>query len=142
MALASPATHYMETTKPAYPIAGNGAPAVGTDPASAEKSSTKKRKAPSPAPANAAAASVDAMPKGKMKEQPAKPEDAEKEEKSDTSMIVVAKAVRMLLKNHPMSMHCGSDAIPALNVKVTEIIMMACERARVNGRKTLKSIDF
>ena len=133
----------METTKPAYPIAGNGAPAAGTDSATAEKA-PKKRKAPTPTPANGAApaAPVDAMPKGKMKEQPAKAEDAEKEEKSDTSMIVVAKAVRMLLKNHPMSMHCGSDAIPALNVKVTEIIMMACERARVNGRKTLKSIDF
>jgi len=58
------------------------------------------------------------------------------------SALVVAKAVRTLLKNHPTPMHCGGDALPALNSKVSDIIFEAMGRALANGRKTLKSSDF
>jgi len=56
--------------------------------------------------------------------------------------LVVAKAVRTLLKNHTTPMHCGSDALPALNSKIAEIIYEAIGRALANGRKTLKNSDF
>jgi len=56
--------------------------------------------------------------------------------------MIVAKAVRMALKNSSTPMHCGADAIPALNSKVMEFINDASARAIANGRKTLKSCDF
>lgn len=65
------------------------------------------------------------------------------EEKSEGSgTLVVAKAVRTLLKNHTTPMHCGSDALPALNAKIVELINEAMGRALANGRKTLKNSDF
>lgn len=56
--------------------------------------------------------------------------------------LIVAKAVRQHLKNHETSMHCGSDALPALNAKLADIIREAIARAHANGRKTLKGCDF
>lgn len=56
--------------------------------------------------------------------------------------LVVAKAVRTLLKNHTTPIHLGSDALPALNAKVTELIYEAVGRCLANGRKTLKNSDF
>lgn len=56
--------------------------------------------------------------------------------------LIVAKAVRMHLKNHEVSMHCGSDALPALNAKLADLIKDAIGRAQTNGRKTLKACDF
>ena len=56
--------------------------------------------------------------------------------------LIVAKAVRMHLKNHEHSMHCGADALPALNAKLSELINDAVQRAVANGRKTLKQCDF
>ncbi len=56
--------------------------------------------------------------------------------------LIVAKAVRMHLKNHEHSMHCGADALPALNAKLSEMINDAVQRAVSNGRKTLKQCDF
>lgn len=56
--------------------------------------------------------------------------------------LIVAKAVRMHLKNHEHSMHCGADALPALNAKLSEMINDAVQRAVANGRKTLKQCDF
>jgi len=56
--------------------------------------------------------------------------------------LVVAKTVRGLLKASPTPMHCGSDALPALNAKVSELINEAVGRALANGRKTLKNCDF
>lgn len=58
------------------------------------------------------------------------------------SWLIVAKAVRMHLKSHETAMHCGSDALPALNAKLADIIRDAIVRAQNNGRKTLKACDF
>ena len=56
--------------------------------------------------------------------------------------LIVAKAVRLYLKNHETAMHCGSDALPALNAKITEALNDACGRAKLNGRRTIKRCDF
>lgn len=58
------------------------------------------------------------------------------------SWLIVAKAVRMHLKSHETAMHCGSDALPALNAKLADMIKDAIVRAQSNGRKTLKACDF
>lgn len=64
------------------------------------------------------------------------------EEKDGGSQLVVAKAVRTMLKNASTPMHCGSDALPALNAHVNSIIQEAMTRSLSNGRKTLKACDF
>jgi|APCry1669189000_1035189.scaffolds.fasta_scaffold00739_5 hypothetical protein len=70
------------------------------------------------------------------------PEDLEKTGEPG-SWLIVAKTVRGLLKSNPSAaMHCGSDALPALNAKVVELIQEAIARAVANNRKTLKSCDF
>ena len=56
--------------------------------------------------------------------------------------LIVAKSVRNFLKNLPKSCHCGADALPTLNAKVTEMLIEAAERAHSNARKTIKSSDF
>lgn len=56
--------------------------------------------------------------------------------------LVVGKTVRGLLKASPTPMHCSSDALPALNAKVSELINDAIGRALANGRKTIKNCDF
>jgi hypothetical protein len=56
--------------------------------------------------------------------------------------LIVAKAVRMHLKNNETSMHCGADALPALNAKLADMLRDAMQRAQCNGRKTLKGCDF
>jgi histone H3/H4 len=58
------------------------------------------------------------------------------------SWLIVAKAVRQHLKNHEISMHCGSDALPVLNAKLADLLREATARAHANGRKTLKGCDF
>ena len=70
-------------------------------------------------------------------------EDVSETEKRDScSSLIVAKAIRVLLKSHSTPIHLGSDALPALNAKVTELIYEAIGRALANGRKTLKNSDF
>ena len=69
-------------------------------------------------------------------------EGNEKPEGSTTSYLIVAKSVRTFLKNLPTACHCGADALPTLNQKVTEMLCEASQRAHANGRKTLKSSDF
>lgn len=70
-------------------------------------------------------------------------EEASETEKRDScSSLIVAKAIRVLLKSHSTPIHLGSDALPALNAKVTELIYEAIGRALANGRKTLKNSDF
>ena len=68
--------------------------------------------------------------------------DGEKTLGESAGSLVVAKAVRTLLKNHTTPIHLGSDALPALNAKVTEMIYEAIGRSLANGRKTLKNSDF
>ena len=56
--------------------------------------------------------------------------------------LIVAKSVRMYLKNNETAMHCGADALPALNAKLADLLRDAMQRAQCNGRKTLKACDF
>lgn len=101
------------------------------------------------------AAPTDAAPKGKKRAASKGPEDAtgatpameeategEKVAGETSGSLIVAKAVRTLLKNHTTPIHLGSDALPALNAKVTEMIYEAIGRSLANGRKTLKNSDF
>lgn len=67
---------------------------------------------------------------------------AEKAEAAGTQFLIVAKSVRTFLKNLPQACHCGADALPTLNQKVTELLIEASMRAHLNGRKTLKICDF
>ena len=101
------------------------------------------------------AAPTDAAPKGKKRAASKGPEDTtgatpameeategEKVAGETSGSLIVAKAVRTLLKNHTTPIHLGSDALPALNAKVTEMIYEAIGRSLANGRKTLKNSDF
>ena len=69
-------------------------------------------------------------------------ETMEKEGHTATNYLIVAKSVRTFLKSLPTACHCGADALPTLNTKVTELLMEASTRAHANGRKTIKSSDF
>ena len=73
---------------------------------------------------------------------PAYAEPCEEKGPESGTWLIVAKAVRMHLKSHEVSMHCGSDALPALNAKLADLIKDAIGRAQTNGRKTLKACDF
>lgn len=123
------------------------------------KRAPKKAKKEAVAPANEAPPSnAAAAPKGKKRaaskspdecgaagSAPAAEECAAEGEKTvgeTPGALIVAKAVRTLLKNHTTPIHLGSDALPALNAKVTELIYDAIGRALSNGRKTLKNSDF
>lgn len=66
----------------------------------------------------------------------------EEEKKDSSNSLIVAKAVRSILKGHTTPMNMSADALPALNSKVSEIIYDAIGRAVANGRKTLKNSDF
>lgn len=91
-------------------------------------------------------ADPSAAPKGSKRRKAVAGEEmiaVEGDEKSaEGSWLIVAKAVRMHLKNHETAMHCGSDALPALNAKVAELINDAIARSQSNGRKTIKASDF
>jgi len=91
---------------------------------------------------------VAAAPRGKKSapeavegEACAAPAEGEKQE-GGSSWLVVAKTVKTMLKSYPTPMHCGADALPALNAKISELINEAVGRALANGRKTLKNSDF
>jgi hypothetical protein len=69
-------------------------------------------------------------------------DSGDKPESVTAQYLIVAKSVRTFLKNLPTACHCGADALPTLNQKVTEMLIEATVRAHANGRKTLKSSDF
>jgi hypothetical protein len=108
--------------------------AAGAQPTGADKPGKKRTASPDPALTGSEAPQTSAG--GSLGE------DVEKTSSEISGGLVVAKAVRTLLKNHTTPMHCGSDALPALNSKVSEIIYEAIGRALANGRKTLKNSDF
>lgn len=60
----------------------------------------------------------------------------------EVAWLVVAKSVKTLLKNQEPSMHCGHDALPAINEAIKDVILNAVKRAVGNGRKTLKACDI
>jgi hypothetical protein len=72
----------------------------------------------------------------------AEPMEKSNEGPTVTNYLIVAKSVRTYLKGLPTACHCGADALPTLNTKVTELLMEASSRAHANGRKTIKSSDF
>ena len=78
------------------------------------------------------------------KAQQAAEEGCEEDSKAPESgtWLIVAKAVRQYLKNNETAMHCGADALPALNAKLADLLRDAMQRAQQNGRKTLKGCDF
>ena len=76
--------------------------------------------------------------KKSKRQRSAAPEEGEE----DSKALVVAKAVRQYLKNNETAMHCGADALPALNAKIAGLLRDAMQRAQQNGRKTLKGCDF
>jgi len=115
----------------------------------------KAKKDPAMPTPVAEAGATDAAPKGKKRAASKGPEEVggtnaamedvgegEKMVGESSGSLVVAKAVRTLLKNHTTPIHLGSDALPALNAKVTEMIYEAIGRSLANGRKTLKNSDF
>ena len=121
------------------------------------KRAPKKAKKEAVAPATEAPPSDAAAPKGKKRAASKGPDECgagaaptteefaaegEKTVGETPGALIVAKAVRTLLKNHTTPIHLGSDALPALNAKVTELIYDAIGRALSNGRKTLKNSDF
>ena len=139
------------------------APVIVASPEVEKKGAKRARKEAAPAGADAhVEAPVETpAPKGKKKAAAKLPEgepvlvegegvaceasgeDAKEAEKRDSSgSLIVAKAIRVLLKSHSTPIHLGSDALPALNAKVTELIYEAIGRALANGRKTLKNSDF
>ena len=118
-------------------------------------SQKRAKKTPSPEIATAEAPTVPAAPKSKKRAMSKGPEEGatcngtveeaaegEKQIGEQPGTLIVAKAVRTLLKNHTTPIHLGSDALPALNAKVTELIYEAIGRSLANGRKTLKNSDF
>ena len=84
--------------------------------------------------------SKESAPGAKKSKSPrsAAPEEGEE----DSKALVVAKAVREYLKNNETPMHCGADALPALNAKLADLLRDSIRRAQQNGRKTLKGCDF
>ena len=60
----------------------------------------------------------------------------------DADTLLVATAVRGLLKGLPTPMACGDEALAAINAKLKLILMAAAVRADGNGRKTLKACDL
>ena len=60
----------------------------------------------------------------------------------DPDALLVAAAVRGLLKGLPTPMACGDEAFAAIGTKLKLILMEAAVRATGNGRKTLKVCDL
>jgi len=115
-------------------------PAVASEAASEAPAAVprSRKKAVSPQPAAAEGEAPAADSEGAACEASA----GEGEKKDSSGSLIVAKAIRVLLKSHSTPIHLGSDALPALNAKVTEMIYEAIGRALANGRKTLKNSDF
>lgn len=133
--VASPEVEKKGAKRARKEVAPAGAEA-SADPSSAATVSRSKKKAASPKPADSEAPAVES--EGAAFEAGA----CEGEKKDSSGSLIVAKAIRVLLKSHSTPIHLGSDALPALNAKVTELIYEAIGRALANGRKTLKNSDF
>jgi hypothetical protein len=96
----------------------------------------------------APAAAELTAPKGVKRARKEKPSTEEGAETEGTSgkpaegYLVVAKAVRQMLKGLPVPLHLSSDFLPSLNAKVAELIVEATQRATSNSRKTLRASDL
>ena len=102
------------------------------DSADAAKKKPPRKEAPVAAPALASEQGAEITTESGIEE----------EKKESSGSLIVAKAVRNILKTHTTPMNMSADALPSLNAKVSEIIYEAIGRATANGRKTLKNSDF
>ena len=66
--------------------------------------------------------------------------EGEHQDSESGSWMIVAKSIKMFLKQN--NVHCGSDALPALNASLAQSLQSAVKRAQANGRKTIKGCDF
>ncbi|MBI5347469.1 MAG: DUF1931 domain-containing protein [Candidatus Aenigmarchaeota archaeon] len=57
-----------------------------------------------------------------------------------TDMLVVQSKIKGLAKKKEMS--CGADAVQALSKEVACLVDKAAERAKANGRRTIKERDI
>ena len=73
-----------------------------------------------------------------LPEEPPKKRHASEEEPDS---LIVAKAVRTLLKSLPIPANCGPKAMSAITAKLKHLVIEAASRAHANGRKTLKAAD-
>ena len=56
--------------------------------------------------------------------------------------VIVVSAVRSFLKGLPEPVHCGADAMVAINAKLIRVLEEAAWRARAEGRSTLMMHDI
>lgn len=90
---------------------------------------------------------VEQKKKGSKRPRKTNKEIKEEESVEDTGAkteagLVVAKAVRQMLKSLPNPYHVSADFLPELNKKVSEIVVEATQRAGSNNRKTLRATDI
>ncbi len=55
-------------------------------------------------------------------------------------MLVVTSKVKEAIKSHDMN--TAGDAVDGLNATVMEMVKLAVKRAKENGRKTVRAMDF
>ena len=55
-------------------------------------------------------------------------------------MLIVASKLKESIKGQDMN--TAGDAINGLNARVSEMVKMAVQRAKENGRKTVRAVDF
>lgn len=59
---------------------------------------------------------------------------------AEKEVVVVGSKVKAFIKSQ--GCHTSSDALGALNDKVHQLLMAACERAKANKRSTVKPGDL
>ncbi|MCB0404285.1 MAG: hypothetical protein KDD51_05830 [Bdellovibrionales bacterium] len=59
--------------------------------------------------------------------------------KTNNPLVVQSKVKEFIKKN---KMNCSSDVIGALTANVQGLITQGCNRAKANGRKTLRATDL
>jgi hypothetical protein len=60
--------------------------------------------------------------------------------KAKSESYVVQSKVKGLVKRAKMK--CSSDVVDAMNKMITVHVAKACERAKANGRKTVRAADL
>jgi len=63
-----------------------------------------------------------------------------KEEDNMSEVLVVTSKVKEAIKAE--GCNTASDAVEAISAKVTAMVKDAAERAKANGRKTVRGVDF
>ena len=63
-----------------------------------------------------------------------------KEEDIMSEVLVVTSKVKEAIKAE--GCNTASDAVEAISTKVTAMVKDAAERAKANGRKTVRGVDF